>query len=143
MDNILKLILIGAGVIITCAVVGVGFYVVRESKVISSTSTEKLNELSSELTESDLTMYNGLEVSGSDVVNFIKKQLGDYSDTDVAPIYVNVITSLSDNLYVNGSYIDDIKIFTHIKYINPIATFTGKNIKDKNNVIVGVKFTQK
>lgn len=143
MDNVLKGIVIGAGVLITCIVIGVGFRVYRETKTISSTSAEKLERFSSELSENDLTMYDGLEVTGSDVVNFIKKHLSEYSSSEVAPIYVNIVTSTTLNDYVNGASIPDIVNFTTDKYISPISKYNGKIVRDKNNVIVGLIFTKK
>lgn len=142
MENILKAIVIGAGVLITCIVIGISFQIYRESKSISIASANNLNEFASELNESDLTRYDGLEVKGSDVLNFIKKQLGEYESFEVASVSINVITSKSSNTYVNGLFLSDIVNFTNDKYINPISKFSGKVIRNKNKVIVGLCFTQ-
>lgn len=143
MDNILKGILIGAGLFITCVVVGIGFMVARESIRVSAVNSEKLNKFSIELSESDLTMYDGLEVQGSDVINFIKENLGDYTSTETAPVTVNVITSKSNNTYINGASVENICDFTNDKYIKPIAKFDCKVIRNSNNAITTLRFTQK
>lgn len=143
MDNSLKGFLLAAGAIITCMVLSLGFYFARESRAVSSTSANKLNNFSSELSESDLTMYDGTEVTGSDVVNFIKKQLGEYTATEIAPVYTYVKTVKSENTYNNGVAVAEIKNFTNTKYINPLGKFTGQIVRDANKVIIGIKFIQK
>jgi len=143
MDNSLKGLILAAGVMITCLVLSVGFYFARESKALSSNSSSKLNDFSTELTESDLIMYDELEVTGSDVTNFIKKHLGDYTAIETAPIYVYVKTSTTENTYKNGAFIENIRTFTDIKYINPLGKFAGDIVRDANDVNIGMKFIQK
>lgn len=143
MDNSLKGFILAAGAVITCIVLSVGFYFARESRGLSSTSANKLNDFSTELTESNITIYDDLEVTGSDVVNFIKRQIGGYTATELAPIYVYVKTSKSENSYTNGEYVENIKNFSHNRYINPLGKFAGKIVRDANKVIVGIQFIQK
>ena len=52
---------------------------------------------------------------GQEVVNFIKKQLGDYLPTEAAPIYVEVVSKTLDSTYsriytTNNEHLEDIKI---------------------------------
>lgn len=143
MDNSLKGLILAAGAVITCMVLSIGFLFARESQAISVTSADKLNRFSSELSESDFTMYDGLEVTGSDVVNFIKKQLGGYSSAETAPVCIYVKTSKTGNYYANGSVIESIQNFTHVNYISPLGKFTGKIVRDGNKVITGINFIQK
>lgn len=143
MDNSLKGFILAAGAVITCLVLSVGFLFARESKALSASSSGKLDDFATDLYENDLTMYDGLEVTGSDVVNFIKKQLGEYSVTETAPVYAYVKTSKAENRYQNGSSIKNIQDFTHVNYINPLGKYSGFVIRDDNKVIVGVKFIEK
>lgn len=140
MENSLKGLILAAGISITCLVISLGFYTAREARVISSITTEKLSVLGRELQESDYTVYDGKQVLGSDVTNFIKKYLGPYSSTEVSPIYVYVKTALSEKAYVNGSEIGQIRDFTHSQYINPLGKFRGAIIRDENDVIRGISF---
>jgi len=142
-DNSLKALILSAGVFITCIVISIGFYFARESQALSSISAENLSDFATELTERDLTQFDGLEVTGSDVVNFIKKELGEYVSTDTASFYVYVKTSTSENTYFNGANISNMQKFTHSMYIKPIGKFTGEIVRDENKVIVGIKFIQK
>lgn len=141
MDNGLKGLIIAAGVFVTCVILNIGFYFLRESKDISSASANNLSEFAAELSESNITMYDGLEVTGSDVVNFIKKHLGGYTATQTSPMYVYVKTE-AENTYYNSADIINIQNFTHLKYIKPIGKFTGEIVRDANDMIIGIKFIQ-
>lgn len=143
MDNINKAWLLGIGVIITCLVISLGYMNVREAQSLSSASATRLNEYATELSESDINKYHGLEVNGSDVINLIKKSLGDYRVDQIAPVYITVTTSTSVTTHTNSSNIESIQNFTHNMYIKPIAKFTGKVVKDVNEVIIGIEFQQK
>lgn len=115
----------------------------RVADIIIS-DTEKL---ASEYAEYDIEVYDGEVIRGSEVVNFIKKNLGDYLLSETAPLYIEVKTKLSEitytNTYINNAQIDNIRNFSSIKYyIKPTALFTGEVIRTKNRVIIGVKFTQ-
>lgn len=143
MDNALKGLIIAAGVAITCFIISIGFYFARESKTISAESANNLNDFSNELSESDITMYDGLEITGSDVVNFIKKELGEYGDSDTAPFYVFVKTVIAENTYQNNINFANMQNFTHSMYIKPISKFIGEVVRDGNNVIIGIRFIQK
>lgn len=146
LDNGLKALVIAAGVFITCVLLNIGFYFLRESKGIAIASGENLSEFAAELSESNITMYDGLELTGSDVVNFVKKQLGEYNSTETAPVYVYVKTVKDtvtlENTYYNGENIDNIQNFTHVMYIKPTGKFVGKVVRDENKVIIGVNFIQ-
>lgn len=142
MDNILKGILLGTGILLTCIIISIGFMVAKESMKISSANAKELDKISSELSERDLVMYDGLEVKGSDVINCIKNKLGSYTAAETSPISINVITSNSNYTYVNGASIEEINNFTNDKYINPLKKFIGKAVRDRNKVIVCLRFTQ-
>jgi hypothetical protein len=109
----------------------------------SDTAVEQLNEFNKELSESELTMYEGLEVTGSDVVNLIKKQLGSYRVTETAPLYVYVKTSTSETTYQNGSFISNIQDFASTQYVKPVGKFNCSIVRDLNDVIIGINFKQK
>ncbi len=143
MDNSLKGLILAAGTVITCIVLSIGFLFARESRALSSAGTEKLNHYSAELSESDLTMYDGLEVAGIDVTNLIKRRLGSYTSSETAPVQIRVKTAKAENTYSNGGAIDSIQNFTHNNYINPLGKFTGKILRDGNKAITAIQFLQK
>lgn len=115
---------------------------VAEAVVIST------EEIAEEYAEYNISMYDGEEVRGSQLTNFIKKNLGDYATTETAPIYVEVITKGSGitykNKYINKEHLPDIKNFSSTQYyVKPTASFSCEVTKSVNEAILGIKFTQK
>lgn len=141
-NTALKLILFGVSVLITCVVVKVSLMATEEAKHLSSAAIGQMSDMNSDIADTGILKYND-EIQGSDVVNCIKKYLGDYVSSQTAPVYVYVKTTLSENTYSNNTYITNIKNFTDARYIKPTALFTGQIIKNTNDVIIGIKFTQK
>lgn len=146
-DLVPQIFIAVVGVILAGVII---FYVMNSVKsttrladnVIASTENT-----ASDYAEYDILMYDGEQIRGSEVVNFIKKQLGDYSILEEAPIYVEVVTIAPttnySHIYVNNKHIVDIKNFSSTEYyIKPTAIFTGEVIRTENMVIVGVRFIQ-
>ena len=142
MDSALKGLMLSAGVILTCIVIGVGFFVAREAKATAVASSNQLSSYQKEISESSLTKYDGMEVNGSDVINFTKKNLMKYDSTESAPIYVRIETSSHSESYVNNSYLKQIRDFEDKRYVNPLQLFLGACVWDENDVIVGIVFTE-
>ncbi len=150
MENSLKGLMLAAGVIITCIVVGLGFFISREARDTASNGAGQISKLNAEFNESDKVMYDGLEVSGSEVINVINK----YKNEEVG---VMVYTKKSNESYIykidykESQYSLDIPISSSVKeaqnvlsnkYINPNAQFMGEVIRDSNNAIIGLRFIQ-
>lgn len=146
MTNGLKLLLFAAATLITCFVISIGFHFTGKAKLVSNVALNQLSDYHAELTDSDLNMYDGLEVTGSDVIHFIKKHLGDYNSSQKAPIEVTVITVKNPeraNTYDNNAKIKNIQNFTEACYIKPTNRFVGAVVKNTNNVITKIVFTIK
>lgn len=138
-----KILIFAATVIITCILVALGFQVASVAREIGNNAILQMADINNDLQSSDIKRYDQAEVYGSDVVNCIKKYLGDYHLSDVAPIYIAVKTSLSEQTYTNGGFIKEIKNFTNTRYVKPTAVFIGSVEKNDNNVILGITFVQK
>ena len=72
MENSLKGLMLAAGIIITCIIISLGFYIAREARDTASEGTGQINQLQAEFTDASKTMYDGTEVSGSEVLNVIR-----------------------------------------------------------------------
>ncbi len=137
MDNSLKGLILAAGVIITCLVVGLGFYLSREAKNTSNNGASQISSMNSEYQDVDKALYDGLKISGREVVELIKKsadsnfkitvKTGENKTATPTP-YAAVPTSFPDQ--GNSSY------------INPTAQFLGEITYDKSRVITGLILTQ-
>lgn len=137
-----RIMLIAASVIITCIIVWIGFSLANTSREISKSASEQLRELNNDIKDSGIMKYDGVIVDGSEVINCISKNLGDYDSTQTAPIYVTVTTTTGTNTYTNGQYLEKIRSFADPKYIKPTARLKGMVVKNTNKVIVGIVFKQ-
>lgn len=148
MENSLKGLILAAGVIITCVVVGLGFYIARAAKETAAGGAGEISSLNSEFSENDKTIYDGLTVSGNEVLNAINK----FKNDDIA---VKVVTKKSSTCYIyslnnneNGitgtasATLTAAKNSANNAYINPNGKFNGKVLRDENNTIIGIKFSQ-
>ena len=148
MENSLKGLILAAGTIITCVVISLGFYISREAKDTATNGANQINKLNSEFVESDKDIYDGTTVSGSEVLNVIKKfseeKIGILVKTNKCDTYYGYkfdektgeIGEESGNTYLIAT--ESGKQY----YINPYVNFVGKVIRDKNEVITGIVFEQ-
>lgn len=142
MSEVAKYILLGAEIFFAVGIISLGCIFYAESNEIAQKGNDNINEFNTELSESDLVMLNSKDIYGNDVVNYFRKYLGNYSSTETAPMYIHVVTSQSDNTYVNNEYEGEVSNFTSLRYINPEAKFKSVIIKGRNNEIDEIKFTQ-
>ena len=147
----MKAVLIGASVVITLLVVSLGFLIFNEGKESAMQGVGKMGDMNQEITNADYTMYDGMEVSGSHIVNLIRKyankDIGLYVETKKASKkwYGKKITGNSGSATITGNGNGDIKnaiTVTNADYINPNARFLGEIVKDANEVVIGLKFVQ-
>jgi hypothetical protein len=153
MDNGLKGLLLAAGTIITCIIVSLGFYIAREARDTAASGAGSISKLNSEFNDNDKTMYEGLAVSGSEVLNVITK----FSSEDIC-IRVETIASGKAGKYayylyklstgnmlgdVSDTNVSEARDQKNVNYINPNATFHGSVQRNSNNVITCITFIQK
>ena len=56
--------MMAAGIIITCIIISLGFYIAREASDTASSGTGQINELQAEFADTSKMMYENTEVSG-------------------------------------------------------------------------------
>jgi len=138
MDNSLKGLILAAGVIVTCIVIGLGFYVSREAKNTSNSGTSQVSDMSSEYQDVDLALYDGLKVTGTEVAVFINKT--NFAEIEGFSIIVKTgTTTVITTPYTTATYAAAKGSTT---YINPTAQFLGSVQKDSNNIVQTVTFVQ-
>lgn len=146
-DLVPQIFLAVVGVILVGIIINYTINSVKSTTRVADTVIANAEETATDYAEYKISMYDGEEIRGSEVVNLIKKELGDYSSSEKAPLYVEVVTKLSDgsksNIHTNNKYIDAIRNFSNLDYyIKPTALFTGKLIRTENRVIIGLLFIQ-
>lgn len=148
MENSLKGLMLAAGIIITCIIISLGFYIAREASDTASSGTGQIHQLQAEFEDTSKTMYENTEVSGSEVINVIRK----FSDEMIG---IKVQTKKNTSFYIyqfnesDGSLgavsINDVKRAqtpSNAGYINPTGRFLGAVVRDANGTITGLSFVQ-
>jgi hypothetical protein len=146
MENATKAIIIAAAVVITMAIVSFGFFIMNKGTEEAKKGVNEFGNMSVSMEESQYTMYDNAEESGSGVVSAIQKvkNLGH-------SVGIYVVTKGGDNWYVFDAsnldeleeapmYVEDVKDSS--TYINPAGRFKGKVERDINGRIASVTFTQ-
>ncbi len=149
----IKTVMIAAGIVITLIVVTIAFFILNQGKNTISAGVSKVDKMNNQMAESDITMYDGLEVSGTDVVNAINKFK---SDKTRLAVYVetgkntagggtwylyngNTIDSLSSSSSNLSDATDPTKNST---YVTPNGRFKGTVTRDSNGTIAVLSFKQ-
>lgn len=149
MSNSLKGLMLAAGTIITCLVVGIAFYISREANATASSGMGQISTMNKEFSESDKVMYDGLDVTGAEVVNVINKykneEIAIKVTTKKSTVYYNYLLTNSDKDLgtVSNASVKDTQTITSNYYINQKAQFAGVVLRDTNDTIIGISFTQK
>ncbi len=148
MENSLKGLTLAAGIIITCIIISLGFYVAREARDTAANGTGQINKLQAEFSDTSKMMYDGTEVSGSEVLNVIRKfsdeTFGILVNTNKKSTYYHYeFNAASGELgkSTNSSY-KNAQDVTNTSYINPTGRFEGSVVKDANGTLIGLIFTQ-
>lgn len=156
MDNSLKGLILAAGAVITCIVIGLGFYLSREAQNTNSNGASQINSINSQFQEIDKKIYDGLEISGREVVEIITKTVDSDEYLSIEVInkkkekanynYIHTIIPDNEHVISEGS-VEDIDIVQtspiNLNYINPAGKFVGRVFKDKNDMVICIQFIQK
>ncbi|MGN0243126.1 MAG: hypothetical protein ACI4CT_03580 [Lachnospiraceae bacterium] len=139
MENSLKGLILAAGIVITCLVIGVGFYVSREAKASSANASGQINEMTGEFDEPGKILYDGIVVSGREVLEVLQKYASDQSMTITVKTLAgtsNVEYGISKTLFTGNNKAD---VNT---YINPSGKFLGTVNRNDSDVINNITFVQ-
>ena len=145
MDNSLKGLMLAAGVVITCIVVGLGFYISREAKNTSSGGISQITKMNSEYQDINKTMYDGIKVSGREVVEAIETY-----ESEISQGNFSIIVYTGKKEMTSGGIVFDSKNYPYEEakekkntyYINPDGNFLGETIVDSNGVVTTMTFIQ-
>ncbi len=153
MDNVVKGIIIGAAVIIGLAIVSLGFLILRQSQDTAKSATTKIDNLNTQMSETSFTLYDGLEVNGSEVLNTIRQFQGEYIAIKVitgkdagGEWYIYNATESSGVATIGSEVTFDLtnaQDKSNSKYINPNGRFTGSVLRDDNGSISAIVFEQR
>ncbi|MER2006154.1 MAG: ABC transporter permease [Psychrobacillus sp.] len=138
-----------AGIILAIVLVGIAIMVFTPAADSAKSVTNDFTNNTTELQDQKYLMYDNTVVSGSQVINAIRKFKGQEGE-----IGVEVTTGKSTNWYLStfnkeADTISPVETTlanatsnTHADYINPSGMFDAVIERDKNGVIRGIKFKQ-
>lgn len=142
MESVSKFFLMAAGLIVTASLIMLGFRMADAGERAGNDMANRFIAFNTELKESDVLQYDGAVVNGSDVINFIRKNLSECEPGGTAPFRVVVETSVI-TVYEDNSMLKELMNFSHASYIAPTGRFVGMVERNENGVIASVTFIQK
>lgn len=156
--NIGRALWIGIGVLFFIAVVSLGLALLDQGRDIAQEQSSQLADFQQRLSESAFSTYDNQEVAGTQVMSALR---GFKDDSDV--LAISVTTKKAHTIYFNSATItqDAVTLGTahsksiidaaiknardngHASYVNPLATFDARVLKDQNGVVAAITFVQK
>ena len=154
-----KGLILAVTVIIAVILSALALYMANSSKATINGGTTQFTQLMSDYSEISATMYDGLDVSGTKVVDVINEMC----QTEYISVTVITKEDLTGANYSNSTNKTAIttssgltitpsgsqyagstqeKDLTNSKHINENASFRGKVYKNNNGLVVNIEFTQ-
>lgn len=135
------------GIVLTGLLITFVFGVWNSVRGAGDTALTSSNSVIAQMDEAKYMMYDGVEITGAEVINVISQHQYDniyiYVDNGVNPVMYNYSDeSLTDP--GTGASIKDAKDKTNQNYILPNARFLGevKRNTDGTGAIIGLSFTR-
>lgn len=158
-SNIQKALWLGVGILFFVAVVSTGIFLFGKGKTLAESSGDQLDSMSKQLSEVEYSSYDNCEISGSDVLNAIKKYKASGGEMIIVvktsyPSTTQYISSGTVNTTVLSTALSgktktltdqDIKdagTKTTTTYINPLGSFYSQLIYDSNDAVKGITVVQ-
>ena len=133
-----KGLVLAVTVIIAVILSALALYMANTSKSTINSGTTQYTQLTSEYSEINATMYDGLDVSGSKVIEVIKDMA-----RDGGTIKVTVKTKAGNTSSYQGDTGYAAKDTpTAANHINETGTFRGEVIKNANGMVTEIVFEQ-
>lgn len=149
-DTIPGFVVFIGGLVIAALIVSVGFFIYNNQKETSNAVVEQTNRINNQLQEAEWTQYNGTEVTGSEVINVIKRfqEADTYVSVDngggeVFYIYADRALTTKKTSEEEAELLKAAKTRGNAAYINPNTRFVGVVDRDETTEgILGIKFTK-
>ncbi|SEF53781.1 ABC transporter permease [Paenibacillus sp. UNC499MF] len=158
MGNAQKALIMAAGFFLAIALITIAVVMFISAQDATKAAQNNFSDIQTELSQTAFTVYDNTVVSGSQVVNALRKfadkeQFGIQVQTGKNPVgswYTNKIDTASPSSSNYGTVISPISrdavtnatLESHVDYVNPSGKFKARIIKDKSNVIRALEFMQ-
>ncbi|MBR4343486.1 MAG: hypothetical protein IKP88_12430 [Lachnospiraceae bacterium] len=139
-----RALLLAVSVILSVILVSLMITQFRAAQDMAGVSSELINERTEYIRNSDVMQYDGLTVSGADMVNFCIKQLEDTFSGE-QPRFKITLKSSSGNSRTYNNYDSAVKLKDpeNSEYVNPMSKWMCRVNRNKNGIITEVVFTKK
>lgn len=134
---VIKLLLSAASMILTCTIVSVGIISMNQAKLMAGITSNKISRYNKELAESDVSIYDGVCVRGSDIVNFYKRHFVNQNDGSFVMTVKHTAKSFT---YLDGSYLKRMRQQESEHYIKPTNQYQCTVVYNINQLITEVVF---
>lgn len=141
-----KALLLGAALFITIALITLGVIVYNTASDGAKAANKEFSSIQTELSEQTFLVYDNTDVSGSQVINAIRKfddeNVGIKVTTGKGTTWYNYDATNPDSLATATGAIANTSIESNAEYVNPSGKFSAKILRDSNDVIRAIHFVQ-
>jgi len=150
MDNIVKGLLLGASLFIGIALIGLAVMVFSPATEAAKSATSDFSQATNELKDQKYLIYDNTTVSGSQVVNALRKfeaegeakNIGVYVSTGKSSYWYYNSVSSNGNTLTSAGKPTNVNTSSSNEYINPSGSFKATILRDTNSVIRAIQFVQ-
>ena len=131
-----RALLLAAGVVLTVVLISVMINQFNSAQEMVNISSNMINERTENLKNGEILDMDGLEVSGSDVLNVCKKELG-------KGLNITLKNGSDSITYYEESSLAKLRDYESSEYIKPSTRWKCKVVKNKNGILTDIMFTRK
>lgn len=131
-----RALLLAAGVVLTVVLISVMINQFESAQEMVNISSEMINERTENLKNGDILDMDGMEVSGSDVLNVCKKELG-------KGLNITLKNGSASITYSEESSLTKLRDYESSEYIKPSTRWKCNVVKNKNGILTEIIFTRK
>ena len=139
-----RALLLATSVILSVILVSLMIAEFNSAREMANISSDIMSDRTEEIRDSDVMQFDGLTVSGSDVVNFCMKQFKDTFSGEEAEFKITLKSSSGNSrTYKDYESVLRLKDSEESEYVNPISKWKCRVNRNKNGIITEVLFTKK
>lgn len=136
MDNVLKIVLLGAAVLLTIGVIAIGIVLYNSGQQVVTKSEQDLAGMSNALSQTKFESYNNTAVTGSQAIGATRL----YSDQGTLNVVVTTLGGTAQTYSATNKY--TITDPANVNYINPTGNFKASLTINANKVVTAINFVQ-
>ena len=138
-----RALLMAAAVMLSVLLISIMISQYNSAREVVNSSSDIMSRKAEEIRDSDIMQYDGLTVNGEDVINFMKKNLGE--DSELYGQLKVTLKGVSGNTmsYSDTEPLSSLTDPENEKYVRPFSKWKCSVKKNKNGIITEVVFSKK